>query len=254
MKLIANADDFGLCDGVNYGIIDAYQKGIVRSTTMMVGMPGEAHAVELARANPGLKIGVHLRLTAGQSLCDNLKTLTDETGRFHSQTDFYGNENICPEEVEREFRAQIGRFLSQGLKPTHLDGHHHCYGHPGAYPVVKKIAAELGIPFRTVDSREISKVGKFKYRFSDAFYGDVSEAMLLEIVDQEIAERGQNCILELMCHPAFIDPALNRMSSYCIERVRETEILNSESLKQALTERGVELTAYDFVTQQSLGA
>ncbi|MGI9278313.1 MAG: chitin disaccharide deacetylase [Endozoicomonas sp.] len=251
MKLIVNADDYGLSEGVNYGIINAYQNGIVRSTTMMVGMPGEAHGVELAKANPGLKIGIHLRLTAGQSLCKDLKTLTDETGQFNAQGDFYGNENICPEEVEKEFRAQIDRFLSLGLKPTHLDSHHHCYGHPVAYPVVKKIARELDIPLRTVDSKEVSKIGEFSYRFSDEFYGEVSETMLIEIVDREIASQGQNCILEVMCHPAFIDPALYQMSSYCIQRVRETEILNSDSLKRALTEREVELTDYDFVTQQS---
>ncbi|KEQ17415.1 chitin disaccharide deacetylase [Endozoicomonas numazuensis] len=249
MKLIANADDYGLSEGVNYGIIDAYQNGIVRSTTMMVGMPGETHAVELARVNPGLKIGIHLRLTAGQSLCSGLKTLTNEAGQFNNQTDFYGNENICPEEVEREFRAQIDRFLSLGLKPTHLDSHHHCYGHPAAYTVVQKIAKELAIPLRTVDSKEVSRIGEFSYRFSDEFYGDVSESMLLDIVDREIARQGQNCILEVMCHPAYIDPALYQMSSYCIQRVRETEILNSDSVKRALAERGVELTDYDFVTQ-----
>ncbi|WP_062268633.1 chitin disaccharide deacetylase [Endozoicomonas arenosclerae] len=251
MKLIANADDYGLSEGVNYGIIDAYKNGIVRSTTMMVGMPGEAHGVELAKEYPGLKIGIHLRLTAGHSLCKGLKTLTDETGQFNSQTDFYGNENICPEEVEKEFRAQIDHFISLGLKPTHLDSHHHCYGHPVAYPVVKKIASEMGIPLRTVDSKEVSTIGEYSYRFSDEFYGDVSEAMLLEIVDQEIASQGSNCILELMCHPAFIDPALYQMSSYCIQRVKETEILNSESLKQKLADRGVELTDYNFVSQQA---
>ena len=38
-KLIVNADDFGLSEAVNYGIISAYKNGIVRSTTIMAGMP-----------------------------------------------------------------------------------------------------------------------------------------------------------------------------------------------------------------------
>ena len=34
--LIVNADDFGLSDGVNDGIVRAYTNGIVRSTSLMV--------------------------------------------------------------------------------------------------------------------------------------------------------------------------------------------------------------------------
>ena len=36
MKLIVNADDFGLTSGVTYGIYDAMCRGVVTSTTMMV--------------------------------------------------------------------------------------------------------------------------------------------------------------------------------------------------------------------------
>ena len=50
-KLIVNADDFGLSEAVNYGIISAYKNGIVRSTTIMAGMPAFDHAVELLKEN-----------------------------------------------------------------------------------------------------------------------------------------------------------------------------------------------------------
>ena len=36
MKLIINADDFGLTNGVTYGIYDAIKNGVVTSTTMLV--------------------------------------------------------------------------------------------------------------------------------------------------------------------------------------------------------------------------
>jgi len=38
IKLIVNADDFGLSPGVNHGIIDSYLYGIVNSTSMMMNM------------------------------------------------------------------------------------------------------------------------------------------------------------------------------------------------------------------------
>ena len=62
MRLIVNADDFGYSPGQNYGVIDAFQRGIVRSA--VADGPGIAagQAAELARANPGLGVGVHLVL------------------------------------------------------------------------------------------------------------------------------------------------------------------------------------------------
>ena len=46
-KLIINADDFGLSEAVNYGIISAHKTGVVTSTSTMANMPGFEHAMEL---------------------------------------------------------------------------------------------------------------------------------------------------------------------------------------------------------------
>ena len=249
MKLIVNADDFGLSPGVNYGIVDAFKLGIVRSTTMMVGMSGEAHAVELAKANPGLKVGVHLRLTAGTPVSTNLKTLTTSSGQFLDQSSYYASGALCPEEIEQEFRAQIEHFIALGLTPTHLDSHHHCYGHPKALPVVKRLSEEYGIPYRTVNAAEITETGTHTYRFTDRFYGDTSIQMLMDIVDEELATRGHRAILEVMCHPAYIDPELIQQSSYTQARVKEFEVLTSSELMSNLQDRGIELVDYETVSQ-----
>ena len=127
MKLIVNADDFGLTRGVNLGIIEAFQQGIVRSTTLMVGMPAERHAAELATLNPGLKVGIHLRLTAGTPMAENVPTLLDQTGKLQNQSQFWDNQSMNSEEIERELRAQIEHFLSLGVELSHMDGHHHCH-------------------------------------------------------------------------------------------------------------------------------
>ncbi|MET4695526.1 chitin disaccharide deacetylase [Endozoicomonas lisbonensis] len=253
MKLIINADDFGLSPGVNHGIVDAFKLGVVRSTTMMVGMPGEAHGVELAKANPQLSVGIHLRLTAGKPLCDNLETLTDSSGLFLDQLSFYDSDNLCPKEIEQEFRAQIEHFLKLGLTPTHLDSHHHCYGHPIAQPVIIKLSREYDLPHRTVDASRVTEIvtetAKYTYRFTDHFYGETSQQMLLDIVDKELAARGHNAILEVMCHPAYIDQGLMEASSYTEARVREFEILTSAELQQNLASREVELTDYKEISK-----
>ena len=45
MKLIVNADDYGMTKGVNLGIIEAHKNGIVTSTTLMVTMPEVEHGL-----------------------------------------------------------------------------------------------------------------------------------------------------------------------------------------------------------------
>ncbi|WP_145838534.1 ChbG/HpnK family deacetylase, partial [Bacillus paralicheniformis] len=76
-SLIINADDFGFSRGVNLGIIEAFQHGVLTSTTLMVNMQEAEHAVELARQNRELGVGVHLTLTAGRPILGGLHMITD---------------------------------------------------------------------------------------------------------------------------------------------------------------------------------
>jgi len=61
-KLVVNADDFGRSTPINQGIIQAHQKGIVTSASLMTDREGFDEAVQLAKANPRLGIGLHLDL------------------------------------------------------------------------------------------------------------------------------------------------------------------------------------------------
>ncbi len=70
-RLIINADDFGLCESVNKGIVEAHTKGVLTSTTIMANMPAAEQAVELAKNLPTLGVGVHLNLTNGKPLCQD---------------------------------------------------------------------------------------------------------------------------------------------------------------------------------------
>ena len=64
--LIVNADDLGLSPGVNAGIIEAHLRGIVTSASLMVRQPAAREAARLARAHPGLSVGLHLDLCEWQ--------------------------------------------------------------------------------------------------------------------------------------------------------------------------------------------
>ena len=60
--LIVNADDFGMSAGINRGIAEAHERGIVTSTSLMVRWPAAKDAAVYARARPALGVGLHLDL------------------------------------------------------------------------------------------------------------------------------------------------------------------------------------------------
>lgn len=126
-----NADDFGMSAESNRAVVEAFDKGVISSATLMTTFPGFDEACELAHRHllQG-RIGVHLNLTSGYPLSEPIRRCArfcDELGRFRSrQTRF----RLSKEErfaVETELAAQIEACLDRGLRPTHLDSHHHVH-------------------------------------------------------------------------------------------------------------------------------
>src|SRR5258708_38282284 len=80
--LIVNADDFGLTEGTNCAIVDAHCKGIVTSTSLLANGYAFDHAVELAHQHPTLGQGVHLTLTEGLPVAQNVPELVGADGKL----------------------------------------------------------------------------------------------------------------------------------------------------------------------------
>lgn len=152
MKLIINADDFGLCNSVNEAIIEVFKVGNLTSTTLMVNMPGTNHAVQLAKENPGLAIGLHFCITEGKPL-SKATSFIDENGFFINRPTFIKKAlrgEIIKEEVTQEFKAQIDRFKSFGIPMTHTDSHQHLHMLPFVFDAMKEVLAFEKLPVRIV--------------------------------------------------------------------------------------------------------
>lgn len=227
IKLIVNADDFGYSRGINYGIIDAHQTGIVNSTTMMMNMPGVNHAVELAKANPKLQVGIHLVLTCGRPLLSDVPSLVDENGNFKRLTDFMNDRDLSLSELEREWTAQIELSLETGLIPSHFDSHHHVHAIPEFLPVVQKLSRKYSLSARQATGHRVDGVAAFTDVFLHDFYGDGATEDYFEKLPSRVHE-GQT--VEVMCHPGYLDHEVVIGSSYASQRVEETRILTSVTL------------------------
>lgn len=225
IQLIVNADDFGFSSGVNYGIIDTHLNGIVNSSTMMMNMEGTEHAIQLAKEHPSLQVGIHLVLTCGKPLLQDVGSLTNEEGYFHSLSELHlKKDSVHLEEVEREWTAQIEKFLSSGVPLTHMDSHHHVHTIEELLPVVQRLSKKYNLPVRANGIDQIQGVEPFSDVALFDFYGDGLEATYFDKLKESFT---QPIKIEVMAHPAYLDTALLNGSSYTYKRIEEVDILKT---------------------------
>jgi len=127
---IVHCDDIGMCHAANQGAFEALRRGPATCGSLMVPCPGFPEAAELARASPGLDLGVHSRSTPSGSATDGVRS--PERGRCPRWSTTRGacrtppakpSSAPRPEHVELELRAQIECALAAGIDVTHLDAH-----------------------------------------------------------------------------------------------------------------------------------
>ena len=236
MKLIINADDFGLTNGVTYGILDGIRHGIVTSTTMMVNTPGTLTAAEIARQNPDMAVGLHINISLGAPLTRCPSLVKD--GFFQKPTVLGTDDGYLETELYSEIRGQYMRFLELvGRKPTHLDSH--LYAHqkfPKVGAAVRRLAEEEGLPVRDMATSRYQRVyfeGDFKVRPGEDLAQMKEKCLLL------LQSLTNKAIAELMVHPAFTDLWLQENSSYSGQRILEHAVLTDPDIQKYLSEAAV---------------
>lgn len=262
-KLIINADDFGYSRAINYGILDAHLEGIVTSTTMMANMPGLVHAVQLSKELPSLGIGVHLSLTSGRPVREDVETLVDRNGSFLPLS-FYREQSgsIDLEQLYSEWQAQIDRLLGLGIPLTHIDSHHYTH----AFPAHREVAEELGrhyqLPLRNCLDAKIQSLTPELYP-ADAFwnlfnfplmkdmsleYPNGKEELFSRFTIDAAAHRHLS-VVEASCHPGYLDETVWYGSSFNLARMKEISVLQDPSLSHLLREYGYELIHYGHLVR-----
>ena len=151
-RIIINADDFGLCDTVNKAVAQAHTKGVLTSATIMANMPAAKDAIKIARQLPALGIGVHLNLSMGQPLSNDIcvKSLLNKNGNLGLSpaklTILSTLSHKFRTAIRTELASQIQWVIDNGLTPTHLDSHKHIHSFPAIFPIVCELARRFKIP------------------------------------------------------------------------------------------------------------
>lgn len=159
--LIINGDDFGLSPSINQSIIEAHEKGILTSASLMVSGKSCTEAINLAKDHPSLSVGLHLVLVCGQSVLSpqEIPNLVDHAGNFlddpmRAGLNYQFNQ-AARKELSLEIRAQLEKFQETGLLMSHLDGHLHLHSHPVILGIINNLAAEFQIKIVRLPKEEL---------------------------------------------------------------------------------------------------
>lgn len=151
MKLIVNADNFGISRTVNQAVLECYNNGILTSVSIMPNMPAFEDAIRKLKFLNNISLGIHLNITEFKSKLrtkENNSNLYNEEGFFNKnflQILLKSNDDDFMFEVEHEFRSQIESVLKY-TKPDFLNSHRNIHSIPKIFNLVCKLATEYEIP------------------------------------------------------------------------------------------------------------
>jgi len=217
-NLIFNGDDFGASTGVNRGIIDCHEHGVLTSTSLMVTGKAVAEAVALSRDYPKLAIGLHWDVWGEDERefdTGNVAAVRDE---FHRQLD--------------EFHRLLGR------SPSHVDSHRHAHRDERVFNVFRELVAPLNVPLRG-DGR-VNFVGGFyaqwEWKVTNLEY--VSVPFLQRMLREEVSDGWT----EFSCHPGYVSSDYSAV--YLHEREAEVRTLTDPRVRETIHELGIRLVSY----------
>jgi hopanoid biosynthesis associated protein HpnK len=273
-KVIINADDFGLCRGVNDAVAKAHTEGVLTSTTIMVNMPCADRAVETAKSLPNLGVGVHLNLTEGRPLSEN-SFLCDPQGEFAFSAERLSLLSLFSKKVraaiKAELSAQIEWLINKGIKPTHLDSHKHIHTFPSIFPIVLELARRFDIPairlplerqrfskshwppparkglIKSHIIRNMARINRLQGPglFKTSEFLGIAHTGRIDVDFLKAAFLYNSApVVEIMTHPGFAE-GLSQTSSRIVEqRLKELQALCSEQTKFYLSKAEIELVNY----------
>ncbi len=247
--LIVNADDFGLSPGINAGITEAFEKGILTSASIMVNAPAFEDAVKLAHAHEGLGIGVHLNVVRGKAILPptEIPSLVDSVGRFLRTPVGLCCDHVNSEQHVHMYPPIFARVLTLAetyrIKAVRWTGQY-----PRAADLIHwsrrsykdlLVNACASLCRKQLDGRAVVS--------NDYFYGLMETGSLTTEVLRGILPQLKDGVTEIMCHPGYVGQDLQEafqtmgMSSLVASRAMELQTLIDPSLRVLIRTLGVQL-------------
>lgn len=273
MRLVVNADDLGLTQGVNRAIIRAHTDGVVTAASLLAVGRAFDDAVRLVRDHPTLDVGAHLAIVGEDPpllTAAEVPTLVDRRGRFpltyRTVVLRATTGRLDAEDVRREMSAQLERIQQAGVGVSHLDTHQHTHLWPTVGAVVCGLARDAEVPWvRLPTSRSPGPVGVVVRRLSGRLarrltasglshpdvYAGLDEAGRLDCerfaraLASVAAELSEDGVAEVNAHPGEGgDPDLDRFA-WTYRWEDELRMLTDPGTRDRMARHGFVLTSFD---------
>jgi predicted glycoside hydrolase/deacetylase ChbG (UPF0249 family) len=278
--LIVNADDYGLTEGVAEGILEAHRHGVVTSTSVLALSPAFATTVRWLDDAPTLGTGAHLAAVGEDPpllSAREVPTLVDRRGRLWSSWRAFlpraAAGRIDPDDLRREFGAQLDAIAGGGVEIDHLDTHQNLH----LWPLVADVVLELGeargvkvvrvtrssekgpigVTVRRLATRLESELDRRGWRYAEASTG-LDEAGHLHLADMvtaigRLSATGARTA-ELATHPGRPnDPARSRYR-WSYQWDEEYAALRSVTVRAAIDELGFRLGRFSDLVAAGPGS
>lgn len=259
-KFIINADDFGLCDSVNRGILDCYHQGLVTDFSFMIN---DVEFDDSLKQYHNAKIescGCHLNLTVSKSIHKN-SSLTNKRGSFHGLLQQFYNivrGHAKETDIYQEIVSQIESLRGNQINISHLDSHQNIHLIPKVFKLLVKANKDLNlnlpirIPFETSISfnntwpnkkrivilNALSMVPIFIYKYSPkatTIGGNFFNNPFPKREFQRILKSGKkhnSSIFEIAVHPGYDSSELRIYDDYTAQRETELHFLKNQQTSQ----------------------
>lgn len=273
-RVVFNADDFGANPITNAAVIRAHREGILTSASLMMNEAAAAEAIELARENPALGVGLHLVLSNGRAALprSQIAALVNASGRFPDNPATAGIRAFFRSAARRQVRAEIAeqfaRFAETGSPWSHVDGHQHLHLHPVIWDAlvdqcVRYSVKWVRVPFeefrpasrerilgrrmewlffRALRKRCMRSLQRLGISTADSVYGHLETGRISESYLLDLLPRVSGEVVEIYSHPGT--PHAAPLSDFGEDTDVELHALLSSQVRELCQRLGYCVTSF----------
>lgn len=249
IKLLIRADDIGYCDGVNRGIRDVVETGLVKSAGLMPNMEEAQKGFEMLK-ELDVCIGQHTNLCLDKPCCnpDDIPSLVNEDGLFKSSKQYRdafkeGLDIINVDDAIKEIDAQYKRFKEiTNREPAYFEAH--ALASNNLRIALSIVAKENNLLYSDMFPMQKNATYNGK-KVIQCNMNSMNEDYNPLISLQEAISCADLYIPNIyVLHPGYVDEYLLENSSLTYNREKEVSMMRDENTAKYLKQQNIKVISY----------